>query len=52
MTRRRTLRLVAFGSAVVAIVAIVVVITLAVTYVRRPLPEREGEVALPGQAAE
>ena len=48
MTRGRTLRLVAFGSAVVAIVAVVVVVTLAVTYVRRPLPEREGEVALSG----
>jgi penicillin amidase len=48
VTRRRALRLAAFGSAALLVVAFVVVVVLTVTYVRRPLPERGGEVALPG----
>jgi penicillin amidase len=48
VTRRRTLRLAAFGSAAVVVVALVVVVVLVTTFVRRPLPERGGEVSLPG----
>ena len=48
MTHRRALRATAFGSAVVAATALIIVVILAITYVRRPLPERGGNVSLPG----
>jgi penicillin amidase len=48
VTHRRALRATAFGSAVVAATALIIVVILAITYVRRPLPERGGNVSLPG----
>lgn len=48
MNRRRALRVTAFGSGVLAIGVVVIVIVLAVTFIRRPLPERGGSVQLPG----
>ncbi|WP_285617469.1 penicillin acylase family protein [Kineosporia sp. NBRC 101677] len=52
MTRRRALRVTAIGSAVVAVIAVVVVAVLAVTLIRRPLPDRGGEVSMPGLSGE
>lgn len=48
MTHRRALRATAFGSAVVAAVALIVIVVLAITFIRKPLPERGGTVKLPG----
>ncbi len=48
MTRRRALRVTAIGSAVVAVIAVVVVVVLTVTIIRRPLPDRGGQVSMPG----
>jgi penicillin amidase len=45
---RRALRATAFGSALVAVTALIIVIVMAITYLRRPLPERGGDVTLPG----
>jgi penicillin amidase len=50
VTRRRALRVTAIGSAVVAVIAVVVVVVLTVTVIRRPLPDRGGEVSMPGMA--
>jgi len=46
VTRRSALRIAAIGVPVVVVVALVLVVALAVTYVRRPLPERGGNVPL------
>ncbi len=48
VTRRRALRVTAIGSAVVAVIAVVVVVVLTVTIIRRPLPDRGGQVSMPG----
>jgi penicillin G amidase len=48
VTHRRALRATAFGSAVVAATALIVVVILAITFIRKPLPERGGTVSLPG----
>ena len=48
MTHRRAVRATAFGSAVVVATALIIVLVLAITFIRRPLPERSGNVALPG----
>ena len=48
MTRRRALRATAFGSAVVAVTVVIIILVLAITFVRRPLPERSGNITLPG----
>lgn len=50
MTHRRALRATAFGSAVVVVTALIIVLVLAITFVRRPLPERGGNVTMPGLA--
>jgi penicillin G amidase len=48
VNRRRALRITAFGSGVLAIAVVLIVIVMAVTFIRRPLPERGGSVQLPG----
>ena len=50
MTHRRALRATAFGTAVVAATALIIILVLAITFIRRPLPERSGNVTLPGLA--
>jgi penicillin amidase len=48
VTRRRALRATAFGSAVLTAGALIVVVILAITFIRKPLPERGGTVSLVG----
>jgi len=48
VTRRRALRATAFGGAVVVATALIVVVVLAITFVRKPLPDRDENVSLPG----
>jgi penicillin amidase len=48
VTHRRALRATAFGSAVVAATALIVVVVLTITFIRKPLPDRGGTVSLPG----
>ena len=48
MTHRRALRATAFGSAVVVVTALIIILVLAITFIRRPLPERSGNITLPG----
>jgi penicillin G amidase len=48
VTHRRALRATAFGSAVVVATALIIILVLVITFVRRPLPERNGNVELPG----
>lgn len=52
MTRRRAARVAIAGSAAVVVVVIVVGLILTVTYIRRPLPQRDGEVTLAGLGGE
>jgi penicillin G amidase len=48
VTRSRALRATAVGSAVLVVTALIIVLVLAISYIRRPLPDRGGEVSLPG----
>jgi penicillin amidase len=48
VTHRRAVRATAFGSAVVVATALIIVLVLAITFIRRPLPERSGNVELSG----
>jgi penicillin G amidase len=48
VNRRRAFRVTAFGSGVLLVTVVAVVIVMAITFVRRPLPERGGDVHLPG----
>jgi penicillin G amidase len=50
VTHRRALRATAFGSAVVVVTAVIIILVLATTFIRRPLPERGGDVTMPGLA--
>jgi len=48
VTHRRALRATAFGSVVVVATALIIALVLVITFIRRPLPERSGNVTLPG----
>lgn len=48
MSRRRAVRVTALVSGLVVVVAAVVAVVLVVTLIRRPFPDRAGEVRLPG----
>lgn len=48
MTHRRALRATALGSAVVVVTALIIALVLVITFIRRPLPERSGNVTMPG----
>ncbi len=48
MTHRRALRATAFGTLLVVVTALIIALVLVITFVRRPLPERGGNVTMPG----
>jgi penicillin G amidase len=51
VNRRRAARAAGIATGVVLIAALVVLVVLVVTFVRRPLPDRGGQLALPGLGA-
>jgi penicillin amidase len=52
VTRRRTVRLALAGIAALVVVGLVAVTVLTFVFVRRPFPDHDGEVALPGLRTE
>jgi penicillin amidase len=48
VSRRRALRITGVSTAILLVVVLVVLVALAVTFVRRPLPDRGGQVRLGG----
>ena len=51
MNRRRLVRATAIVTGLIMIAAVIVVVVLVITFVRRPLPDRDGQVALKGLTA-